>query len=358
MDRRHLRPAARFAEAEPVEPPPAEGDVSARPELSAPASAVAVGDASAFREAEPLDRALAEAPALTPVSVVIVSYNCKLPLLDCLDSLEAERSEVPLDVVLVDNDSTDDTAYEVASRFPWVQLIVNRTNMGFARAVNEGMRFTSGEYVLVLNPDTVVPPGTIARAVGELERRPEVGMLGCKLMRPDGTFDHACKRGFPTVMSALYYFTGLARAFPRSARFAQYTAAHLAIDETGPVDSVNGAFMLVRRSAAEEVGELDERYWLWAEDLDWCHRFWERGWQVLYWPGAEVVHLKGASVGDHRSFRLNFAFHRSIWLFYAKHHAPQRSALVSVLVWLGLWSKFAGSAIANAVRTRASGRRA
>ena len=202
---------------------------------------------------------------------------------------------------------------------------------------------------MLLNPDTVVPAGTIGRAVAELAARPRVGMLGCKLVRPDGSFDHACKRGFPTVLSALYYFTGLAGRFPGSPRFAQYTAAHLGIDETGRVDAINGAFMLVRRAAIDEVGDLDERYWLWAEDLDWCHRFWENDWGVLYWPEVEVVHHKSASVGEHRSLRLNFAFHRSIWLFYKKHHAPHRSAVLSALVAFGVWSKFVGSAVANAV---------
>ena len=294
--------------------------------------------------------ALAETQPEPIVSVVIVSYNCKEPLRACLRSLHDERMRTPLEVVVVDNDSRDDTGYAVASEFPWARLIVNRTNAGFARAINEGIKFTTGRHLLLLNPDTVVPPGAIGRLVRELERRPSVGMLGCKLVRPDGSFDHACKRGFPTVLSALYYFSGLAGRFPDSPRFAQYTAAHLGIDETGTVDAINGAFMLVRRSAVEDVGGFDERYWLWAEDLDWCHRFWERGWEVLYWPEVEVIHLKSASVGEHRSLRLNFAFHRSIWLFYKKHHAPHRSPLLSALVALGVWSKFVASAAANAVR--------
>jgi GT2 family glycosyltransferase len=284
------------------------------------------------------------------VSVVIVSHNCREPLRACLRSLDDERVLTPLEVIVVDNDSSDDTGYTVASEFPWVRLIVNRTNAGFARAINEGIKFTSGEHLLLLNPDTVVPPGALGRLVGELERRPRVGMLGCKLVRPDGTFDHACKRGFPTVLSALYYFSGLAGRFPDSPRFAQYTAAHLGVDETGTVDAINGAFMLVRRSAVDDVGGLDERYWLWAEDLDWCHRFWEHGWEVLYWPEVEVIHLKSASVGEHRSLRLNFAFHKSIWLFYKKHHAPHRSPLLSALVTLGVWSKFVASAAGNALR--------
>ena len=299
---------------------------------------------------QPRALAIAE-PQLQPlVSVVVVSYNCREPLRACLHSLAEERLRSPLEVIVVDNHSNDDTGYAVASEFPWVRLIVNRTNAGFARAINVGVTFTTGEYVLLLNPDTVVPAGAIERLVDELARMPAVGMLGCKLVRPDGSFDHACKRGFPTVLSALYYFSGLAGRFPDSPRFAQYTAAHLGIDETGPVDAINGAFMLVRRSAADEVGWLDERYWLWAEDLDWCHRFWERGWEVLYWPEVEVTHLKSASVGQHRSLRLNFAFHRSIWLFYKKHHAPHRSPLLSALVGLGVWSKFFASAVVNAIR--------
>ena len=305
---------------------------------------------SAGEAAEAVETAPTAALDRPLVSVVIVSHNVEGPLVECLRSLDVERANGPLEVILVDNDSRDETAYTVATRFPWVRLIVNAQNRGFSRGVNEGLRFATGEFVLVLNPDTVVPPGTIARVVRELERHPNVGMLGCKLVRPDGTFDHACKRGFPTLMSALYYFSGLSRRFPGSPRFAQYTAAHLGVDEIGPVDAVNGAFMLVRRSAAAEVGPLDERFWLWAEDLDWCQRYWEHGWRVLYWPEVEVIHHKSASVGDHRSLRLNFAFHHSIWLYYAKHHAPTRSALLSACVWLGVWSKFGISVVSNALR--------
>jgi GT2 family glycosyltransferase len=290
------------------------------------------------------------------VSVLIVSYECKHALLECLASLEGERETLPIEVIVIDNDSHDDTARAVSSGFPWVRLVVNRENAGFARAANQGMTFAEGEYLLFLNPDALMRPGTISATIQELERHPDVGMLGCKLVRADGTFDHACKRGFPTIASALYYFMGLSRAWPKSRRFAWYTAGHLDVDEAGHVDAVNGAFMLVRRKAADEVGPMDERYWLYAEDLDWCRRFWQRGWKILYWPKVEVIHLKGASAGDHRSLKINYAFHRSIWLFYAKHHAPERSGLMSAVVWLGVWSKFVTSAVGNALRSRRSSR--
>jgi colanic acid biosynthesis glycosyl transferase WcaI len=284
------------------------------------------------------------------VSIVIVSFNCRSALTLCLESLDQERSTLPAEVIVVDNASSDGTVAELNARFPWVRVIENHANVGFARAMNEALQIAGGELVLALNPDTAVPPGALTSAIAELERHPDVGMLGVKLVRPDGTFDHACKRGFPTIGSALSYFFRLDRVFPRSPRFARYTAGQLGQDEAGTVDAINGAFMLVRREAAREVGPMDERYWLYAEDLDWCHGFWEKGWKVFYWPGVEVVHWKGGSSGDVRSWTLNRAFHRSMWQFYDKHHAADHGRLVSRLVWIGVWAKFAFSALSNAVR--------
>lgn len=284
------------------------------------------------------------------VSVIVVSHQCREALRACLRSMEAEQKNVDLEVIVVDNASTDGTAEMVRAEFSWVQLIANTRNVGFAQAANEAVEVAHGHQLLFLNPDTVVPLRAIAKVSAELARHPDVGMLGCKLVRPDGTFDHACKRGFPTIASALYYFVGLSKIRPRSARFAQYTAGAIDEDEAGAVDAINGAFMLVRREAAAAVGPMDERYWLYAEDLDWCHRFWERGWKVLYWPGTEVIHWKGGSSGDIRSWKLNRAFHRSMWLFYAKYYAPRHPRLVAGLVWLGVWAKLIASAMVNEVR--------
>jgi colanic acid biosynthesis glycosyl transferase WcaI len=284
------------------------------------------------------------------VSVVIVSFDCREALRACLESLESQPPDLPIEVILVDNASSDGTVAMVRDRFPWVRLIANQANVGFARAANQGLALGQGSHVLFLNPDTIVPSGAIEKAYEELDRHPDVGMLGCKLVRPDGTFDHAAKRGFPTITSALSYFLRLNRLRPTSARFAQYTAGELGENDTGHVDAINGAFMLVRKEAAAAVGPMDERYWLYAEDLDWCHRFWEKGWKILYWPGVEVVHWKGGSSGDVRPWALNRAFHRSMWQFYDKHHAPHHGRLVSLAVWLGVWTKFGFSALVNAAR--------
>jgi GT2 family glycosyltransferase len=289
------------------------------------------------------------------VSVLVVSYNSRLALRDCLAWLAIERTSVPLEVIVVDNRSQDGTVAMVANEFPWVQLFPNSQNRGFAHAINDAITHARGEFLLLVNPDIFASPGTIKTALAALQAHEEVGMVGCKLIRPDGTFDHACKRGFPTVSGALYYFLGLHRLFPGSRRFAQYTLGDRDIDRPSFVDAVNGAFMLVRRSAAEAVGPMDERFWLYAEDLDWCLRFWQADWKILYWPAAVATHIKGASAGTHRSIRLNYAFYRSAWLFYRKHHEATHSRFVTTLVFLGLSLKFATTVIGGV--SRSTGRR-
>lgn len=286
-------------------------------------------------------------PAL---SIVIVSFNCRDHLLRCLESLGQESRNVACEVIVIDNASIDGTTEAIRERYPDVQLVCSPVNRGFAWASNRGIERASGRHLLLLNPDTVVAPQALARAVRALEERPDIGMLGCKLVCPDGNLDKACKRGFPTPLSALYYFTGATRIAPRSKRFAQYTAGHIGENDTAVVDAVNGAFMLVRRAAVEDVGLLDERYWMYMEDLDWCYRFRERGWPVLYWPEVEVMHVKAGSSGRVRRWRVNYAFHRGMWLFYRTHYAPTRPFLVTSLVWLGVWSKLAVSASRNALR--------
>jgi GT2 family glycosyltransferase len=278
------------------------------------------------------------------LSVIVVSYNCRGLLLRCLQTVEAERRHIPLELILVDNASSDGTVEEVRRLHPWVRLVAADSNLGFARSNNDALRMARGEHVLLLNPDTEVREGSLAAAVERLEADPGIGMLGVKLVTPDGGLDHACKRGFPTPSSSLWHFLGLSRARPHSPRFAAYTAGHIGPDEESPVDAVNGAFMLVRRQALDEVGLLDERFWMYMEDLDWCYRFWERGWRVLYWPGAEVVHVKGGSSTKLRSWRANRAFHHGMWMFYAKHYARRRSPVVTAAVWLGVWAKLSVSA--------------
>ena len=291
-----------------------------------------------------------ESDTRVALSCLIVSYESSATIDDCLRSLADERADVPLEVIVVDNNSEDGTASLIEERYPWVRLVVERDNTGFARAANRALELARGDHLLLLNPDTVLSPGSLAATIAELDRNPTVGVLGCKLVRPDGTFDHACKRGLPSVSSALFYVLGLHRIFPHSRRIAAYTAGHLDEDTPGYVDAVNGAFMLVRRQAAAEVGGLDERFWLYGEDLDWCQRFGAHGWKILYWPKVAVIHVKGASGRRQRSTKTNYAFHKSMWLYFEKHLGTERPPALRAFVWLGIWTRFVTAVVANRVR--------
>ena len=199
----------------------------------------------------------------------------------------------------------------------------------------------------------VVPAKGLARAVTALEACSDVGMLGCKLVKPDGVLDHACKRSFPTPASALAYFARLER-FPwlnkrLGEQGGRYTTASLSDDDEALVDAVNGAFMLARRQALDAVGPLDERFWLYGEDLDWCYRYWEVGWPVLYWPGITVIHAKGGSSGAFRSWKTNRAFHGCMWLFYRKHQFSRNGPVLNAAVWTGIWMRLLVSAGRGAV---------
>ena len=190
-----------------------------------------------------------------------------------------------------------------------------------------------------------------------MDERPDVGISSCRLVQPDGTFDHAAKRSFPTPLGALAHFTGVGRHVGVGGRLAQYRAPELGEHDSGPVDAVNGAFMLVRRSAMEEVGLLDEAYWLYMEDLDWCYRFKRRDWKVFYDGSVTVVHVKGGTSvetgrrGRHRGLRANLAFHRGMGRFYRKFYAGERP-LVDASIYLAIGAKLLISATKSAIARR------
>jgi len=168
-------------------------------------------------------------------------------------------------------------------------------------------------------------------------------MVGCKLVLKTGELDHACKRSFPTPLSALAHFTGVGRSEGAGATLSQYRATELGDDEPGEVDAVNGAFMLCRAEAIGEVGLLDEGYWLYMEDLDWCHRFWDAGWKVFYEPAGVALHVKGASSGARRRPKQEIAFHRGMARFYRRFDAPEHNPLLNAAVYTGVAAKLAVS---------------
>ena len=272
------------------------------------------------------------------VDVVIVAYRSCEFLRECLVSLRSNPPTNGARVWVVDNASGDGTADMVRSLFDEVELIESRTNLGFAAATNLAIRRGSAPYVLALNPDTRVTRGAIDRVLDVMDADASIGITGCRLERDDGSLDHAARRSFPTVIGALAHFTRVGRLRGAPPALAQYRAPWV---ESGAVDAVNGAFMLIRRAALDEVGLFDEGYWMYMEDLDLCYRFAEAGWVTWYEPEATVVHVKGGTTGPSRSVRLNFAFHYGMLRFYRKHYATSHSMGLNMLVYGGIGVKLA-----------------
>ncbi len=285
------------------------------------------------------------------LEVVVVSHGAEELLRRCLRSLEAHPVSGETRVTVVDSGSPDSTPEMVEREFPRVRLL-RRGNIGFSAANNLVLRGSEAAAVLLLNPDTEVYAGTLDAALARLRSDGRIGMVGCKLVTESGELDHACKRSFPTPLGALAHFTGIGRGDGAFAALSQYRATHLGDDEAGAVDAVNGAFMLCRTEAVREVGLLDEGYWLYMEDLDWCRRFWRAGWKVFYEPAGTALHVKGGSSGGRRSPRQEIAFHRGMARFYRRFDAPERNPLLNAAVYAGIGAKLAASLGITAVKGR------
>lgn len=290
--------------------------------------------------------------APSELEIVIVSHGAKDLLRRCLASLRENPASCSTRVTVVDSGSPDDTPDMVEAEFPEVRLL-RRDNIGFSAANNLVLAESKAPYMLLLNPDTEVYAGALDSSIARLQADPTIGMVGCKLVVPSGELDHACKRSFPTPIGALAHFTGIGRSESSPTWLGQYRAVELGDDEAGEVDAVNGAYMMVRAEALAEVGLLDEGYWLYMEDLDWCRRFWDAGWKVFYDPAGTVLHVKGGSSGKRRRFKQEVAFHRGMGRFYRRFEAHNSPMPLNLAVYLGIGAKLAVSlAISAAVSTK------
>ncbi|MCA9321384.1 MAG: glycosyltransferase family 2 protein [Planctomycetes bacterium] len=285
------------------------------------------------------------------VSIVITSYNTRDLLAECLQSVRASTGDQVIETFVVDNGSHDGSAAMVERDFPEVRLLVNDANLGFSRASNRALEASTGRYVLLLNPDTRLRPETIACMVRTLDDRPEVGLAGVKLVRPDGDMDRACRRGFPTPLNSLTKMLKLDRAFPRSRVLGGYNLTWQDPDGDYEVDAIVGAFMFMRREVIEEVGMLDERFFMFGEDLDWCWRIRRSAWQVLYLGSHEVLHVKGASVRQN-PVEMNAHFHRAMYIFHKKHLENRYPFFVNWAVQAGIGVRWLGRSAVLRMRRR------
>lgn len=282
----------------------------------------------------------------TAVHAIIVNYQTPDMTVEAVRSLLAsQRRRFDLDLAIVDNGSHDGSRELIEQAFPEHRHFSTDRNLGFAGGNNVALRaILAGHspdvdpdhtYVLLMNSDVLVEPDALSICVDYLEIHPEAGAVGPRVVLPDGRLDLACRRSFPTPSNSFWKLTGLARRFPDSPRLARYNLTYLDEHETAEVDSVMGAFMLVRLRAILHAGILDERFFFYGEDLDWSFRMKAHGWKVVYHPQALVHHLKGGTTRRH-SNRMIVEFYRAMWLFYRKHYAKRRILLLELAVLFGI----------------------
>ena len=231
------------------------------------------------------------------LSIIIVNFNTKNLLRDCLNSIKRSEINYSLEIIVVDNKSKDNSSLMVKKEFKEVTLIENNDNLGFSKANNKAVKKAHGRYILLLNPDTIVPKDTLQVMMDFMKKNKKVGAATCKIELTDGSLDQASHRGFPTVWNSFTYFSGLEKLFPKVKLFSGYSLGYLSKSITHEIDSACGAFLIIRREAGEEVDWLDEDYFWYGEDLDFCYRLKQKGWQIMFVPQVKIIHYKGAASG-------------------------------------------------------------
>lgn len=287
------------------------------------------------------------------LSIIILNYNTRQLTMDCLQSVYASTTSYSYEVILIDNNSSDDSIAHFERNYPVARLIKNSENVGFARANNQGIHIAQGRYILLLNSDTVVQSDTFDIMLKFMDEHPKVGSAGCKIVLPDGSLDKACRRGFPTPSASFYYAFGIAKLFPDNPRFNQYQLGYLDPDDTYEVDCLMGAFMLVRKEVIGQVGVLDETFFMYGEDIDWCYRIKQAGWQIYYVPQTSIIHYKGAS-SRRKPYKIIYEFHRAMVLFHRKHYRQKYSVFTNGFVYAGIGIKFLLSLLKNKLLKKAS----
>jgi GT2 family glycosyltransferase len=268
------------------------------------------------------------------LSVIIVSYNVKYYLEQCLMSVQRATRGMDAEVFVVDNHSHDGTVEYLRERFPDIQLIESNHNLGFARANNLAIGQSNGDYLLLLNPDTIVGESVLASVVEFMDAHPDAGALGVQMLQSDGQKARESRRGLPSPMTAFYKMTGLCRRFPSSKRFGHYYMSNMPWDVPGEIEVVSGAFCLLRRSVLEKVGALDEDFFMYGEDIDLSYRILKGGFHNWYHP-ARILHYKGEST-QKSSFRYVHVFYDAMLIFFRKHYS-QLSMFISLPVRLAIF---------------------
>lgn len=279
------------------------------------------------------------------LSIVIVNYNVRYFLEQCLMAIDRARRDLQLEIFVVDNGSVDGSSALVKKRFPYVHLIENQQNLGFARANNQALRLCQGEYILILNPDTLIQEDTLVELIGFLREHPRAGAVGCMLINPDGSFQVASRRSLPTAWVAFTRIIGLSRLFPRSPVFGRYNLTYRDPGQAGEIDVLSGSLMMLRREAIAGIGYFDEDFFMYGEDIDLCYRLKKNGWSIWYYPATKAIHYKGESSKRSEISQMT-NFYSAMLIFINKHFRHRYSVLVKSLITFGIiiraWIAYTG----------------
>lgn len=274
------------------------------------------------------------------LSIIIVAYRSRDELPACLDSLPAQLRGRPVEVCVVNNSPGDGLAEWTAREHPAVRLLEPGTNLGFGRANNLGYRATKGECVLFLNPDTICQAAALNHCIDRLLDERDIGLISPRLELADGSMDLACRRSIPTLWDGFCRASGLAAAFPRRAFFSGYNLSHLPANGTYEVGAINGAFLLARREVLEQVGQFDEHFFMYGDDLDLCIRVTKAGWKIIYDGRVSITHLKGQSVAKDYE-RMSTAIFDANRDVYLKHFGRSALARTKWRTMFALWKSVA-----------------
>lgn len=278
------------------------------------------------------------------LSVIIVNYNVKHFLEQCINSIYASDrvlatgEELAIEVWVVDNNSVDGSVEMVQEKFPQVHLIANKDNPGFAKANNQALLKASGDYLLLLNPDTIVEKDTFAKCINFMYKTPDCGGLGVKMINGEGIYLKESKRGFPTPETSFYKISGLIRLFPHHPKIARYYMGHLSDDETNPIEILPGAYIMMSREAYTKVGGLDESYFMYGEDIDFSWRFILAGYRNYYLPSARIIHYKGESTKK-GSINYVYTFYNAMVIFAQKYFSGNNAKLYIGLIKCAIWAR-------------------
>ena len=278
------------------------------------------------------------------LSIIIVNYETYDLTKQTIESVINHDQPFEYDIYLVDNGSKDGSIDRLKERFlkesedGLIKFILNNENRGFAHANNLALKEITSKYILLLNSDTVVVDNCLEDSMNYMETHKKIGALGCKVVLPDNTLDKACRRSFPDFYVSFYRMTGLSRIFPKSKRFGRYNLTYLNEDKTYEVDCIVGAFMLVRSKTIQDVGFLDESFFMYGEDIDWCYRIKAANWKIIYFSNAKIIHYKGASNSKKQNKRLTYEFYRAMYIFYNKHYKDGYPWITTAATYLGIWS--------------------